>query len=84
MAKTTGEARAARLRLMEEKYRLRGYTDQEMAEELQVRRETVHEDRLSIERDGADFDPRRGRGDSDPDDLGFCSRCRSQQKNECG
>ena len=62
MAKTRGEARAARLRQMEEKYRLRAYTDQEMADELQVRRETVHEDRQAIQDDGAEFEQiERGR-----------------------
>ena len=46
----------------EEKYRLRAYTDQEMADELQVRRETVHDDRQSIEDDGAVFEQiERGR-----------------------
>lgn len=62
MAKTRGEARTARLRQMEEKYRLRAYTDQEMADELQVRRETVYDDRLALEADGAEFDQiERGR-----------------------
>lgn len=44
-----GMSRARRLREMERLYMERGYTDQEMADALEVRRETAYEDRIALE-----------------------------------
>lgn len=48
MAKTRGEFRAERLRKMEEMYVLKAYTDIELAERLNVERETVFKDRKKL------------------------------------
>jgi CRISPR-associated endonuclease/helicase Cas3 len=61
MAKTRGEARADRLRQMEELYVLRAYSDVEMAERLRVRRETVYDDRQLLMAKFDFEDPSEGR-----------------------
>jgi predicted DNA-binding transcriptional regulator YafY len=44
--------RALRLKTMEMLYMERAYTDQEMADELGVRRETAYQDRIELETEG--------------------------------
>ena len=44
-----GMNRALRLKTMEMLYMERAYTDQEMADELGVRRETAYQDRIELE-----------------------------------
>ena len=62
MAKTRGESRAERLRIMAELYPLRAYSDQEMADYLHVTRETVYKDRQSLADSGHVFEtPFEGR-----------------------